>query len=187
MLRWPGLAARVALAGPAAWAGPAAQAGPAGRVGPAAAPAAPAAPARVAAPRPGRPPRCNSKRSCSEIVPSGEGAKIGSLLRAGGFTQVFKALEDSVATTQWLELPSGGHAAGDAGKHKPKPPKPVLVAAGHVVLATAGTANMHIRLTQSGRQLLKHEKRLRLTAEGSFAPALDGTVIKQARAFTLAR
>lgn len=99
-----------------------------------------------------------------ELTPSGKAAKIASLLKGGGFTLTFKALEAGTAVIDWYEVPSGAKLA-----EKPKP-KPVLVAAGQRTFSAAGTAKIKIKLTSVGKRLLDHARKLRLTAKGTFTP-----------------
>ncbi len=121
-----------------------------------------------------------------QIGPVGKGSKIGALLKGGGFAQVFRALEGGSITVQWFELPPGAHlAAAQTQRHKPR--KSVLVASGHVTFANAGTAAVHLKPTATGRRLLEHARRLRLTADGVFTPDRDGAIVVQSRTFTVAR
>jgi hypothetical protein len=64
----------------------------------------------------------------------------------------------------WYYLPKGAHLSRAK-------PKPVLVAAGRGSFARAGSLKLRIKLTSRGRQLLKHAKRLQLTAKGAFTAA----------------
>jgi hypothetical protein len=73
------------------------------------------------------------------------------------------------ALVRWYYLPAGAHLT--KGK-----PKAVLVASGKHAFSAAGTAKLTIRLTPDGRRLLKHAKRLNITAKGSFTPSGAGAV-----------
>ncbi len=99
-----------------------------------------------------------------QLVPTGKAAKIGALLRAGGLTMSFTALEAGRLSVQWYELPSGAKVA------KKVKAKPVLVASGQASFAGAGTSKVNIRLTAAGRKLLKSAKRVKLEAKGVFTP-----------------
>jgi Bacterial Ig domain len=99
-----------------------------------------------------------------QIRPTGKAAKIGSLLKRGGFSFAFKALEAGTAVLNWYQLPPGAQPARKAK------PKPVLIATGHRTFRAAGTATMNIKLTATGKRLLKHAKRLKVTARATFTP-----------------
>jgi len=114
------------------------------------------------------------------LVPSGKAAKISALLKHGGFTIKLRALEAGSATIDWYQLPRGAKLA------RRTKPKPVLVAAGHLGFAAAGTGVLKLKLTSAGRKLLKHAGRLKLTALGSFTPA-GGTAVKATRTVLLKR
>jgi uncharacterized repeat protein (TIGR02543 family) len=98
------------------------------------------------------------------LTPSGKGARITALLKSGGFAVVFKALEAGTAVIDWYQVPPGAKLAEEARS------KPVLVAAGHLTFSGAGSATIKIKLTAAGKRLLKHAKKLKLTAKGTFAP-----------------
>jgi hypothetical protein len=102
----------------------------------------------------------------SELVPHGAVARIGSLLKHGGVSLSVNALDAGSLSVQWYYLPKGAKLARKA--------KPVLVASGSITFATAGTKALSLRLTTTGRKLLKHAKRLPLTVRGRFA-ATDGS------------
>ena len=64
--------------------------------------------------------------------------------------------------------------------------KAVLIATGTHVFPAAGRATFKLKLTAAGRRQLRHAKRLRLTARGTFTPATGGPV-NASRRFTLRR
>jgi hypothetical protein len=99
-----------------------------------------------------------------QLVPSGRAAKIAALLKAGGLTMSFTALEAGTFTVQWYELPSGAKIAKKAKS------KPVLVASGQASFSGAGVEKVRIRLTAQGRKLLKHGKTVKVEAKGVFVP-----------------
>jgi hypothetical protein len=76
----------------------------------------------------------------------------------------------------WYEVPRGAKLA------KRTKPKPVLVAVGQRTFYTAGTATIKIHLTATGKRLLKHARRLTLTAKGTFTPT-GKTPISAPKAF----
>ena len=115
-----------------------------------------------------------------ELTPSEKAAKIAALLKWGGLTVVFKALEAGTVVIDWYEVPAGAKLA------KKAKPKPVLVGAGRRTISAAGTATIKIKLTAAGKRLLKHAKRLKLTAKGTFTPPGNAPTTTT-KAFTLTR
>lgn len=112
-----------------------------------------------------------------QIAPKGKAARIGAILKAGGYSLSFKALTAGKARVAWYLVPAGAHLAAA---------KPVLVASGRVTFAAAGTRKLKIKLTTKGKRLLKHAKRLKLTGKGTFTPT--GTpVVSAKKRFTLKR
>jgi hypothetical protein len=97
-----------------------------------------------------------------QLVPSGRAARIAALLKSGGFKELFKAPAAGTAVIDWYYLPRGARIAKKAA--------PVLVASGRLGFASAKTATIKIRLTATGRRLLSHSKRIRLTAKCIFTP-----------------
>lgn len=112
------------------------------------------------------------------LKPRGLGAKIERLLKAGGLTLSFHALEAGSLVIDWYATPSGGKLA----KHS----KRVLVASGAAAFGAAGTAKIRIKLTSAGKHLLKRSKHLKLTARGTFTPP-GGQGISAAKTFLLTR
>ena len=108
----------------------------------------------------------------TEITPDGKAARIRRLLRKSGYRLQFRALTAGTAKVRWYRLRKGR--------------KPILVATGVHVFAAAGNATFKVRLTAAGRRMLRHAKRLRLTARGTFTPASGGPV-RASRRFTLRR
>ncbi len=105
---------------------------------------------------------------------------ITALLKSGVVSISFTVLQAGTAVIDWYEIPSGAHLA------KKTKPKPVLVASGQQSFSTAGTATIKIKLTATGKRRLKHAKRLKLTAEGTFTPAGE-TQNGASKAFVLER
>jgi hypothetical protein len=114
-----------------------------------------------------------------QLIPSGKGAKIAALLKRGGFVSLFKALEAGTAVIDWYQVPPGAKLA----KSKRKP---ILVAAGQMLFSTAGTANINVKLTATGKRLLKHAKSQKLTAKGIFTPTGKAPVVTT-KVFSLKR
>jgi hypothetical protein len=112
----------------------------------------------------------------SQLTPTGKTAKIAALLRRG-YAIAFTALGRGAVVIDWYYLPKGAHLASR---------KPVLVAAGTRTFKTAGTLTITIKLTTTGRRLLKHARRIRLTAKGTFT-AVAAPAISATKTFTLTR
>ena len=98
---------------------------------------------------------------------SGRAAKIAQLLKHGGYTVSFTALSAGHLVIGWYFVPKGAHLT--------KATKPTLVATAIVTVRRAGKTAVKIALTGKGRQLLKHSKRLKPTAKGSFTPPSAAT------------
>ncbi|HTA05313.1 MAG TPA: S53 family peptidase [Solirubrobacteraceae bacterium] len=119
-------------------------------------------------------------RLLAQIIPSGKGAKIASLLKLGSFSLAFNAPEPGSLTIGWYELPTGAKLARK-GK-----PKPVLVATGRLRFPAAGRRTVRLELTRAGRVLLERHKRFVLTAKGTFTPAGKQPIVASKR-FVLKR
>jgi hypothetical protein len=115
-----------------------------------------------------------------QLTPSGRGAKIAALVRRGGWAELFRALEAGTAVIDWYELPKGATLA------KKTKVRPELVAAGRLTFSAAGTATLNVKLTSTGKRLLKHANHLKLTAKGTFAPP-GMTPIVATKTFVLKR
>ncbi|MGZ6615940.1 MAG: nucleoside hydrolase [Solirubrobacteraceae bacterium] len=106
-------------------------------------------------------------------VARGRGAKIGNLLKTGGYFTKFAAPSSGRLQISWYYQPRRG--------------KRVLVATVSVVLHKSGTANVKIALTRNGRNLLRASKSSRrLSSKSSFTPTGRGT-ISTSNSFTLKR
>lgn len=97
------------------------------------------------------------------LAPSGRAFSIPAVLKANGSKFAFRAPEAGVAVIDWYEIPA-------SHPHRPKP-KPVLVASGQLSFQAGQRAKIAITLTRAGRTLLKHSKKLKLTATATFTPA----------------
>ncbi len=62
--------------------------------------------------------------------------------------------------------------------------KPLLVATGRYTFAAASAAKIRIKLTASGKLLLRHSSQLKLTAEGAFT-SIEKPTISASRTFYL--
>ncbi len=154
----------------------------------------PPPPAPRTSPRPGSPPppppaahppapavitRAQVRAALARVLrPRGAAGTIQALLRHGGYTVHFDA-------------PSGGKLALD-WYHVPKVvarrsrPRPVRVASASRSVRRAGPVAVKIALTASGRSLLRHAERERLTATASFAPTGEPAT-RSSQVITVAR
>jgi len=114
-----------------------------------------------------------------QLVPTGKAAKLAGLLKNGGLTMNFTALEAGQVVVGWYSVPAGAKLATHSKA------KSVLVASGKLTFSGAGTGRFKIRLTAAGRRLLKHAKQVKLEAKGTFTPtheapisAIVGLVVK---------
>jgi hypothetical protein len=114
-----------------------------------------------------------------QLAPQGKAAKIAALLKKQGYVLSFTALSAGKLVIDWYYLPAGAHLARAK-------PKPLLLAAGKATFSQAGTRKLTITSTANGKQLLKHAKRLKLTATGTFTPAGKSAIVATTN-FTLTR
>jgi hypothetical protein len=113
------------------------------------------------------------------LTPTGRTAKIEVLLSRGGYSFLFGAPGAGRLVVSWYFLPRGAHISRTAAK-------PVLVGSAAITFAHAGRSTVKVRLTTRGRQLLRHARRLAITAKGIFTPT-KGASIRALRTFTLSR
>lgn len=111
------------------------------------------------------------------LTPTGKGAKIRSLLEHRGYALSFNALAPGLLKIAWYIVPKGAHIASVEAQ---------LAAVGVIDFASAGVVKLEIKLTSKGKALLAHAHRVKLTAQGSFAPS-GQAVIRASREFTLER
>lgn len=114
-----------------------------------------------------------------QLRPSGATAKIGTLLRNGGYSFMFKPLLNGTMMIAWYQVPKGAHVSAAA-------PKPTLIARGSTDFNSLRAAKITIRLTAAGRRVLAHASSVKLTAKGTFTPILYGAV-STTRTFALTR
>ncbi len=93
------------------------------------------------------------------LTPGGKASRIAALLKKGAYVLQFQALTAGKAVIAWYYFPKA------KGKLKP-----VLVATAQKTFTKAATINISIRLTTTGKQLLKHARQLKLTAKATFTP-----------------
>ena len=108
--------------------------------------------------------------AAKELTPTGAAAKLASVLKAGVFSQSFKAPGSGTTVIGWYYLPPGAKLATRAK------PSPILVAAGKGSSAAAGPTTIKVKLTAAGKSLLKHAKQIKLTAKCTFTPAGESPV-----------
>jgi hypothetical protein len=88
--------------------------------------------------------------------------RIGALLKHGGLVLPVMAPETGVLTIQWWQVPAGAKLAKRA--------KPVLIASGKATYAGAGSGKLSLRLTATGKRLLRHARRVKLVERATFVP-----------------
>lgn len=115
-----------------------------------------------------------------QLTPSGKTVKLAALLKNGGFTIPFRALEAGTATVVWYLLPSSAKLA------KKTAAKPILVASGKLAFSTAGAGKLKLTLTTAGKRLLTQAKRVKLTAQGTFVTR-GGPTVKATRGVVVGR
>jgi hypothetical protein len=115
-----------------------------------------------------------------QLAPSGRADSISTLLRHRGLSMSFTFPEAGTLVVRW-------YFVQPAMKHgRRKQARPILVAAGQATFTAAKTVKVRIRLTAPGRRLLRHARKVRLEAKGTFA-AKGEAAVSAARAFALKR
>jgi alpha-tubulin suppressor-like RCC1 family protein len=109
----------------------------------------------------------------------GRQVKLKTLRKRRSYAYGFTALTPGTLRIDWYYLPPGARLA-----HAALSAKPVLFASGSASFATAGSKQVTLRLTLAGRKLLRHRKRIALTALGSFTPR-GKRAITATRSFSL--
>jgi hypothetical protein len=110
-------------------------------------------------------------------VPRRRGA-ISALLARGTFAMQFSAPEAGTVAVSWY------HRRTSARSHQAGPSPSALAAFGRLSYGRASKRSVTIRLTGYGRRLLRHSKRVRLTATCSFT-ALGAQAVRVSRTFEL--
>jgi alpha-tubulin suppressor-like RCC1 family protein len=108
----------------------------------------------------------------------GRGVRIASVRRRKRYSYGFTALTAGTLSIAWYYVPPGARA--------PSSTAPVLFAAGQLRFRTAGTKLLVLRLTNRGRKLLRHRRRIALLARGIFTPRAKRP-ITATKSFSLAR
>ncbi|HZE04668.1 MAG TPA: hypothetical protein VE127_05550 [Solirubrobacteraceae bacterium] len=109
-----------------------------------------------------------------QLAPSGSAARIGAILKKGGYTFAFKPLMTGTVVITWYR------PAPRAGM------KPTIIARGSAELSDHRAKRMTVTLTGAGRRLLQGAVRVTLKSKGTFTPILYAAV-SATRAFTLIR
>jgi hypothetical protein len=113
----------------------------------------------------------------SFLSPHGHAAKIGAILKHGGYTLTPTIPAGTTLTIDWYKVPKGLHLAAQ---------KPVVVAAGSASPTASGPVKLTIKLTNMGKRLLRQSKTVMITARGTLKPT-TGTAATKLRTFRLKR
>jgi hypothetical protein len=114
------------------------------------------------------------------LRPSGRQARLGAILKSGGYSFRLTTLEPGTTNIAWYLAPGvGGRQAKPSRKRAP-----ILIARGRSISIAAGTKTAKLMLTRSGRQRLRESRRLKLAAEASFTPS-GAAAVKTSQTFTL--
>ena len=116
----------------------------------------------------------------SILVPKGKGARIGAVLRTGGYTFTFNAPSGGTLTVRWYFVFNVARVTRH-GAVKTK-----LLGAARASFAKAGAAKVRLRLTAPGRSLLAHARSLKLVSKAGFTPA-GAVAVTMTRPFVLVR
>lgn len=114
---------------------------------------------------------------------SGKAATLPMILKHNGYHVSFSAPSAGKLVLDWYYLAKGAHLPATVAKARPTP---VLITRLNAVFHKPGVAKLTIRLTAAGKKLIRHNTKLRLTAEAMFTPT-HGTPITKKRALTLKR
>jgi hypothetical protein len=112
----------------------------------------------------------------SEIGTYDHKSRIPFVLYHHGYPLPFSAPTSGRAVISWYDVPAGAHLASAA--------KPVLIASGQRTFSAPGRTKITLKLTTKGIKLLKHARRIRLTAKGTFTRRGTRPVIAT-KSFTL--
>lgn len=98
----------------------------------------------------------------AELTPAGIQATIPALLRNDGYSFTANTLRAGKLLVSWQERPQPRGRGSSGGSRS------VLIATGRARLANSGIGKIMIKLTRSGKRILKGSKHLKLTAQGVF-------------------
>jgi alpha-tubulin suppressor-like RCC1 family protein len=108
----------------------------------------------------------------------GSGARVASLRKRRSYTYGFTALTAGTLAIDWYYLPPGARLAARN--------QPILFARGRASFANAGTKRITLKLTATGRRLVRQRRRLAIVAKGSFTPR-GKRAVTATKGFALAR
>jgi hypothetical protein len=118
-----------------------------------------------------------------QLLPTGKSASIPALLAHDGLRMGFTFPETGTLAVKWYLLPTGAKLAKLAKKSAART---TLVAAGQARFTAAGRLLVGVSLTASGKQLLRHARKLHLEIKGTFTPKGESAV-SASKSFTLKR
>ncbi len=110
------------------------------------------------------------------LTPRGHAARIAALRHGSSYAVRFTAHSTGKLEIDWYRVLAGPH-------HRPQR---ILVASARVSVKRAGPVIARVRLTRSGRALLRNVRSVRLTADARFTPIGQPTV-PVSRSFVLRR
>jgi hypothetical protein len=112
------------------------------------------------------------------LAPTGKAGKIGALLKKGGYVVSFRAPSAGRLVIDWYLVPPGARPR--------KGVRPVGVATAAIVFHGASQAKLEIRLTSTGRTLLRRSNVVVLIAKDTFTPT-GGLGVTMTRTFKVRR
>lgn len=113
-----------------------------------------------------------------QLAPVGKAARIAALLKKGGYTFRFRTLTGGRLEIDW-------HSVARAQRGTAKI-KPVRLAIGKARFSKAGPVKITIKLTGTGKRMLKRASRMTLIANGIYRPTGKADV-RATKRFTLRR
>jgi hypothetical protein len=111
----------------------------------------------------------------SQLAHALSGARLTKVLKAGGYSFFFATPGAGTLEMQWYELVKGAHGF-----------KRVVLASGKISYTKASQATLRLRLTSEGRRVLRHKRRLKLTAKAVFSVP-GGVSVTWQETFVLSR
>ncbi len=115
------------------------------------------------------------------LAVTGADAKIARILAKRGYVAAV-----TVPTAGTQEILWQYRTRGTGGAARAAASRTVIVAKGRRTFKAAGTADVRVRLTARGRAVLRKAKRVKLTAQATFAPK-KGAKVRTQRSVTLRR
>lgn len=102
-----------------------------------------------------------------QLVPRGKSSRIGALIRHGGYSLHVRAATAGRLQMTWYASPDRfAHAGG----------RKLKVASGSRSYASTARLRIRVRLTRSGKRLLKRSRRLQVTVATSFTPTGERSI-----------